>query len=72
MRKKYDAAFKTKVAIEAIKGKSTVSELSSRYAVHANQISKWKSEALKSLPSLFSEGRPRAKRQAVKNRCSNR
>ena len=64
MRKKYDAAFKAKVAIEAIKGESTVAELSSRYAVHANQISKWKNEALKGLPDLFSNGRRRAKRQA--------
>ncbi|HCO92853.1 MAG TPA: hypothetical protein DIU00_02700 [Phycisphaerales bacterium] len=54
MRKKYDAAFKAKVAVEAIKGESTVAELSSQYAVHANQISKWKREALKGLPDLFS------------------
>jgi transposase-like protein len=66
IRKKYDAAFKAKVAIEAIKGESTVAELSSRYGVHANQISKWKNEALKGLPSLFSEGRQRARRQAEK------
>ena len=64
MRKKYGAAFKAKVAIEAIKGESTVAEWSSRYAVHANQISKWKNEALKGLPDLFSNGRRRAKRQA--------
>jgi len=55
MRKKCDAAFKTKVAVEAIKGESTVAGLSSQYAVHANQISKWKREALKGLPDLFSK-----------------
>jgi transposase len=60
MRKKYDAAFKAKVAVEAIKGESTVAELSSRYTVHANQISKWKREALKGLPDLFSNKRRKA------------
>jgi putative transposase len=64
MRKKYDAAFKAKVALEAIKGDSTVAELSSRYEVHANQISKWKREALKGLPDVFSERRRNVDRQA--------
>jgi len=62
MRKKYDEAFKAKVAVEAIKGESTVAELSSQYAVHANQVSKWKREALKGLPDLFSK-RQKADRQ---------
>ena len=69
MRKKYDAAFKAKVAIEAIKRKSTIAELSSRYAVYANQISKWKNELLKGLPDLFScpagLGRPKNTRQSA-------
>lgn len=47
--------FKAKFAIEAIKGKKTVSELSSLYRFHRNQISKWKKQALKSLPDVFSQ-----------------
>jgi len=64
MRKRYDAAFKAKVAVEAIKGEFTIAELSSRYRVHANQISRWKREALKGLPELFSGKRRKAGRQA--------
>ena len=55
-RRRYDAAFKAKVALEAIKGEVTISELSSRYQVHPNQISKWKKQLLEDLPSVFADG----------------
>jgi len=38
-RKRYDSKFKTKVALEVPKGEKTIVELSSKYGVHANQIS---------------------------------
>ena len=40
-RKRYSAAFKAKVALEAIKGEQTLSELGSRYGVHPNMIAAW-------------------------------
>jgi len=42
MRKKYDKAFKSKVAIEALRGEKTLQELSVAYQVHPNMIAQWK------------------------------
>ena len=53
-RQQYSASFKAKVALEAIREDSTLSQLSSKYSVNANVISKWKKQALQGLDSLFS------------------
>lgn len=44
--KQYSAEEKTKIAIEAISGEMTISQITSKYGVHANQIYKWKKEAV--------------------------
>ncbi|NMB82824.1 MAG: transposase, partial [Ignavibacteria bacterium] len=43
-RRKFSAGFKAKVAIEAIKERESLAELSKRFEVHPNMISKWKQE----------------------------
>jgi transposase len=57
MRKRYDATFRAKVALEAVKGEKTLAELSSEFGVHPNQISKWRRQLLELLPELFTDRR---------------
>ena len=63
-RKRYDASFKAKVALEALKGELTISEISSRTGVHPNQISKWKKQALEEIPEIFSRSRKKRREKS--------
>ena len=57
IRKRHDASFKARVALEAVKGEKPISQLASEYGVHPNQIGQWKKRLLEDLPSLFSDNR---------------
>lgn len=54
-RRKFSAAFKAKVALEAIKEKETLSQLAKRFEVHPNQISQWKREFIENCSKVFDE-----------------
>ena len=62
MRKRYDATFRAKVALEAVKGEKTLAELSSQFGVHPNQIRKWRKQLLECLPDLFTDRRKKKER----------
>jgi transposase len=51
--KQYSAEEKTKIALDAIKGDMTMSQISSKYGVHATQISNWKKQALANMIGGF-------------------
>lgn len=52
-RRVHDAAFKTKVVLEALKGAKTLAQLSSEFGIHAQQITDWKRQVLDGMPSIF-------------------
>lgn len=52
-RRKFTSAFKAKVAIEALKEKETLAELSLRFEVSQEVISRWKGEFLKLSSGVF-------------------
>lgn len=56
-RRSHSDKFKAKVAIEAIKGVKTLSELATEYKVHPNQISTWKKQLQTNAAELFSNGK---------------
>lgn len=56
-RKRYTAAFKSKVALEAIKGMKTISEIASEYEVHPNQVSQWKRQLRDRIEDVFTDSR---------------
>ena len=54
-RRRFSAEFKAKVALEAIKGHETVTELATRHGLHPTQIAAWKREAVEKLARVFDE-----------------
>jgi transposase len=55
-RRKHSGAFKAKVAMAAVKGDKTLSELAKAFDVHPNQITQWKDELLQGAAGLFEKG----------------
>jgi len=52
-RNRYSAEYKAKVALEAIRGELTLSQLGAKYGVHQTMINGWKKQAIDNLPTAF-------------------
>ena len=60
-RRRFTAAFKARVALEALRGDKTIQEIASRHKVHANQVSASKRQAVDGLDAIFSNSADKAR-----------
>lgn len=51
----HSPAFKAKVALAAVKGEKTLSELAQQFDVHPNQITTWRSQLLEGAAGVFGQ-----------------
>ena len=52
-RRKFSSAFKSKVALEAVKGLKTINEIASSYGLQPAQVSEWKRTLLENMSEVF-------------------
>ena len=62
-RRRHTAAFKLRVAPEALEGSETISQLSSEHAIHANLIRAWKRQFQEDGPRVFATNGERNQRE---------
>lgn len=55
-RRRFEAALKVRIGLEALKGIKTVAEIAREYQVHPNQVSQWKSQLVERLPEVYESG----------------
>jgi transposase-like protein len=55
-RRNHSSAFKSKVALAALKGEQTLAELAQRFDIYPNQITQWKTLLLERAAEVFEGG----------------
>jgi len=63
-RRTHSPEFKAKVALAAIQGDLTITELVKKFDVHANQITDWKKQLLSNASDIFGKGTQKAEASA--------
>ena len=62
-RKQHSAGWKAKVALAAVKGDRTTSELAAKFQVHPTQVSQWKRDLIEGAEQVFGRDRDRESRE---------
>jgi transposase len=63
-RRNHSPAFKAKVALAAVRGEQTLTELAQQFDVHPNQIKQWKDQLLEGATGVFGD-QPKEEAPAV-------
>ena len=68
-RRNHSPAFKSKVALAALKGEKTIAQLADQFGIHVSQVSDWKEQLLAGAADLFGArgGKPSAPEIDVKS-----
>ena len=61
----YQAHFKGRVALEALKESRTLSDVAQEFKIHQAQISKWKTQAVQGISQLFEDKRKKKVAAAI-------
>lgn len=56
-KRKFTPEFKSKVSLEALKERESVTELAKKYELHPNQINDWKKEFMANAAVVFSKSK---------------
>jgi putative transposase len=62
-RRQYSNDFKFKIALEAVKGAKTVSQIAAEHNLHPTQIGDWKKQLLRQGSTLFTRPNDRQQRE---------
>ncbi len=62
LKKSYTAEQKAKIALEALSGQLTQSQITSKYGVHSTQINRWKKCLKSGVADIFKDRRKRDER----------
>lgn len=63
MKQTYSSKFKSKVALEAVQGTSTIAEIAGKYQVHVNQVQQWKKRLMDGADEIFATAAERKKKE---------
>ena len=63
MKKTYDSKFKSRVALEALRGELTIAEIASKYQIHPNQVQRWKQRLMEGASDIFASSSERKAEQ---------